>query len=176
MFYLPFKQLKVSCKFDDEEEEEKQEEFIKNRRKKNMELKHDTDESSNDEGSTLSSSDSSAAVGEALDEPQSSIQNLSLEAQKNNNKTMKPTLSQSTMNSHLFNSLPKYIFQSTHAALKSVNSILEEAKEQQRREAAINASEVESMEYPIEYIENQQHALQRHLSIKYELFSILNFT
>lgn len=67
------------------------------------------------------------------------------------------------MNSNLLNSLPKYIFQSEHERLTSVNNIIKDLKEQQDREHMV-ACEVS--EYPIEYIENQAHVINRHISIK----------
>lgn len=72
------------------------------------------------------------------------------------------------MNSHLLNSLPKYIFQTDHARLTSVANILKEVKEQQSRDGALNTINDlgEVSEYPIEFYENQQHAIERHMSIK----------
>lgn len=77
---------------------------------------------------------------------------------------LKPTFSQITMNSHLFNNLPKYIFQSEHAALKSVAKF----KDQQKNDPLNHLNlGYEVSEYPIEMIESQQHALERHMSIRY---------
>ena len=83
---------------------------------------------------------------------------------------LKHTLSQAMMNSTLLHSLPKYIFQSEHSRLKSVTSILKEVKEQQSRDAALQQAantEFEVSEYPIEYYEHQQHAIERQLNSKY---------
>jgi hypothetical protein len=84
--------------------------------------------------------------------------------------SLKQTHSEAMMNSHLLNSLPKYIFQTDHGSkLKSVKSILKEVEEQQNREengVSFGLSEVS--EYPIELYEHQQHAIERHMSIKYE--------
>ena len=77
------------------------------------------------------------------------------------------------MNSHLLNSLPKYIFQTDHSSLKCVKSILKEVQEQQNREDnGVNFGLSEVSEYPIELYEHQQHAIERHMSIKYEFFCI----
>ncbi len=82
--------------------------------------------------------------------------------------TLKPTISEAMMNSNLLQSLPKYIFQSEHEPLKSVKSILKKAKEDQAKDETpdIVNSAYEPPEYPIEIYEHQQHALQRHMSIK----------
>jgi hypothetical protein len=82
--------------------------------------------------------------------------------------TLKPTLSEAMMNSNLLQSLPKYIFQSDHEPLKSVKSILRKAKEDQAKDETpdIVNNGYELPEYPIEIYEHQQHALQRHMSIK----------
>ena len=82
---------------------------------------------------------------------------------------LKPTLSQAMMNSNLYQSLPKYIFQSEHAPLGKVNEILNEVKEQQNRDSEIHIvnGDYEVAEYPIEMYEHQQHAIERHMSIKY---------
>ena len=91
---------------------------------------------------------------------------------------LKPTFSQTTMNSHILNSLPKYIFQTDHAALKSVTNILNELKEQLSRDEDFDQISTptiyEVSEYPIAFIENQQHAIQRHMSIKWG-FLFLSF-
>ena len=71
------------------------------------------------------------------------------------------------MNSNHLNQLPKYIFQSEHDRLKSVKHILQEVQEKQNRENdPLENGGGEVSEYPIEYYEHQQHALQRHMSIK----------
>lgn len=89
------------------------------------------------------------------------------EAAAANEGGLKVTLSQAMMNSNLLNQLPKYIFQSEHERLKSVKHILDEVKEQQSRDNdPLASSGGEVSEYPIEYYEHQQHALQRHMSIK----------
>lgn len=79
---------------------------------------------------------------------------------------LKQTISQAMMNSNLLNSLPKYIFQSDHARLASVKNILKESKEQQNREENLTNNFGEVSEYPIEFYEHQQHAIERHMSIK----------
>jgi hypothetical protein len=83
---------------------------------------------------------------------------------------IKTTLSQAMMNSNLYQSLPKYIFQSEHAPLERVKDILNEVKEQQNRESDIinttTNGDYEVSEYPIEMYEHQQHAIERHMSIK----------
>lgn len=73
------------------------------------------------------------------------------------------------LSSNLYNSLPKYIFQSEHAPLDKVKEILDEVKEQQNRDSEVhmvNGVGYEVAEYPIEMYENQQHAIERHMSIK----------
>lgn len=96
-----------------------------------------------------------------------------------NDSGLKPTLSQAMMNSHLLQALPKYIFQSDHESLKSVNNILKEVKEQQNRDDRIgnigNIGGGEVSEYPIEHYEHQQHAIERHMSIKYLNFFLIFF-
>ncbi len=62
------------------------------------------------------------------------------------------------------NSLPKYIFETDHTQLKSVDSIL---KKIQLTEPFDDCGEVS--EYPIEYYENQQHAIERQMSVRYEI-------
>ena len=86
-------------------------------------------------------------------------------------KIIKTTLSQAMMNSNLYQSLPKYIFQSEHAPLERVKDILNEVKEQQNRESqdihTVGSGDYgEVSEYPIEMYEHQQHAIERHMSIK----------
>ena len=134
-----------SVHFDDDEADEK--------------VTKNISESSNDD-STVSSLDNSS------NELQENPSNLLPKS----GHGLKQTFSEATMNSHLLNSLPKYIFQTDHAALKSVANIINEVKEQQSRDAAMNIidSECEVSEYPIEFIENQQHAIQRHMSIKHD--------
>jgi hypothetical protein len=97
-----------------------------------------------------------------------STDNSTASGSNENGGALKETISQAMMNSNLLNSLPKYIFQSEHSRLKSVTSILKEVKEQQSRDAALQSttSECEVSEYPIEFYENQQHAIERHMSIK----------
>lgn len=80
--------------------------------------------------------------------------------------TLRPTLSQAMMNSNLLNSLPKYIFQSDHERLTSVNEIIKDLKEQQERQQNLTDTACEVSEYPIEYIENQAHVIKRHMNIK----------
>lgn len=64
------------------------------------------------------------------------------------------------MNSNLYQSLPKYIFQTEHAPLTMVNNILHNVQEKQAKESMINdAGEVS--EYPIEIYEHQQHAIEQ---------------
>lgn len=72
------------------------------------------------------------------------------------------------MNSNLFNSLPKYIFQSDHERLSRVTNIIKDLKEQQARESSadLNFDAGEVSEYPIEFIENQAHVINRHMNIK----------
>lgn len=83
---------------------------------------------------------------------------------------LKTTLSQAMMNSNLLNSLPKYIFQTDHSRLTSVNNIIKDIKEQQQQshETVVDLANggCEVSEYPIEFIENQAHAINRHISIK----------
>ncbi len=62
----------------------------------------------------------------------------------------------------LLNILPKYIFDAEHSKLKSVDSIIKSIHE---HDATLHTGEVS--EYPIEYYENQQHAIQRHMNITY---------
>lgn len=108
------------------------------------------------------------------DETKSDKSSSSLSSSHNDSGTniadggLKQTVSQAMMNSNLLNSLPKYIFQSEHSRLKSVTSILKEVKEQQSRDAALQSitDQCEVSEYPIEFYENQQHAIERHMSIK----------
>jgi hypothetical protein len=108
------------------------------------------------------------------DEIKSDKSSSSLSSSNNDSGTniadggLKQTVSQAMMNSNLLNSLPKYIFQSEHSRLKSVTSILKEVKEQQSRDAALQSitDQCEVSEYPIEFYENQQHAIERHMSIK----------
>lgn len=93
---------------------------------------------------------------------------------------LKPTLSQAMMNSNLLNSLPKYIFQSDHEQLTSVNKYIQDLKEQQAAHNSSTAdlnelgSACEVSEYPIEFIENQAHVINRHIS-KLVLFSGINY-
>ena len=82
-----------------------------------------------------------------------------------NNVSLKPTLSEAMMKSNLYQSLPKYIFQTEHAPLKMVNNILHNVQEQQTKESMIS-DPCEVSEYPIEIYEHQQHAIERHMSIK----------
>lgn len=81
------------------------------------------------------------------------------------NNRLRPTLSQAMMNSNLLNSLPKYIFQSDHEQLTSVNKYIQDLKDQEAREssAGLNAA-CEVSEYPIEFIEHQAHVINRHIS------------
>ena len=80
---------------------------------------------------------------------------------------LKQTHSEAMMNSHLLNSLPKYIFQTDHSSLKSVKNILKEVEEQQRREDnGLLGGITEVSEYPIELYEHREHAIERHMSIK----------
>ena len=58
------------------------------------------------------------------------------------------------------NSLPKYIFESDHSQLKSVESVLKKISS----DAFDDCGEVS--EYPIEYYENQEHAIQRNISVR----------
>jgi hypothetical protein len=83
-----------------------------------------------------------------------------------NNGDLKSTPSQTMLNSNLLNQLPHYIFQSDHASLKSVKNFLNEVKMQNNPDAALNNSNYELSDYPIEYIENQLHAIERHMSIR----------
>lgn len=85
------------------------------------------------------------------------------------NGSLKQTYSEAMMNSQLLNSLPKYIFQSNHARLTSVTPFINEIKEQKNLDgssADFQKSNDEVSEYPIELIENQKHAIERHMSIK----------
>ena len=86
---------------------------------------------------------------------------------------LKPSKSQAMMNSNLLHSLPKYIFQSNHSGLKSAERLVKKVKEQQtsKDDATVGAeSEFEVSEYPIEFYENQQHAIERHMKKKFTLF------
>jgi hypothetical protein len=86
---------------------------------------------------------------------------------------LKPSKSQAMMNSNLLHSLPKYIFQSEHSGLKSAESLVKKVKEQQtsKDDPTVGAeSECEVSEYPIEFYENQQHAIERHMKKKFTLF------
>lgn len=83
---------------------------------------------------------------------------------------LKQTHSQALMNSTLLHSLPKYIFQSDHDRLERVKDIMKDLKGN-RNQSSESLSELinndcEVSEYPIEYYENQQHAIHRHMSIK----------
>jgi hypothetical protein len=80
-----------------------------------------------------------------------------------------PTSTNSNNNSKLsplatakfdLNSLPKYIFESDHSQLKSVESVLKKISS----DAFDDCGEVS--EYPIEYYENQEHAIQRNISVR----------
>jgi hypothetical protein len=62
----------------------------------------------------------------------------------------------------LLNTLPKYIFDAEHSKLKSVDSII---KNIQEYDTSLHTGEVS--EYPIEYYENQKHAIERHMNITY---------
>lgn len=90
---------------------------------------------------------------------------------------LKPTLSQAMMNSNLLNSLPKYIFQSDHEQLTSVNKYIQDLKDQHGNDSSadLNSADLNSAcevsEYPIEFIENQAHVINRHIS-KFVLFFI----
>jgi hypothetical protein len=142
--------IKVNCSFEEAEDEE--EVVMKTRQQQLLLESLSQPASSSNDTSTLStdSGSSEATGGSARD-------------------SLKPTFSQATMNSHLLNALPKYIFQTDHAALKSVSTIIAEVKEKQSREdESLNRvnSEYELGEYPIELLENQQHAIERHMSIR----------
>lgn len=92
-----------------------------------------------------------------------------LKEKTGDSNSLKPTFSQAMLSSNLYNSLPKYIFQSEHAPLDKVKEILDEVKEQQNRDSEVhmvNGVGYEVAEYPIEMYENQQHAIERHMSIK----------
>lgn len=86
------------------------------------------------------------------------------------NNSLKETFSQAMLNSELYQSLPKYIFQSDHKPLTKVKSIYDETKVQQQRELEMDDSlgDCELSEYPIEHIEQQEHAFKRQMSIKQE--------
>ena len=80
--------------------------------------------------------------------------------------SMRETLSQAMLNSNLYQSLPKYIFQSEHEPLQLIKDLYEESKQQQNKGIEMDNGDCELSEYPIEFIEQQQHALQRQMSIK----------
>ncbi len=86
----------------------------------------------------------------------------------NSASSLKETFSQAMLHSELYQSLPKYIFQSEHKPLERVKKVYEETRVQQQRELDMDSSmgDCELSEYPIEHIEQQEHALQRQLSIK----------
>jgi hypothetical protein len=130
-------------------------------------LQHDSESSCESNNASTLSTDSSGGLAEGQD----TVQSLkTAETSSASPLPMKPTFSETTMNSHLLNALPKYIFQTDHAALKSVSTIIKEVKEKQSREEADSLnrvnSEYEVGEYPIEFLENQQHAIERHMSIR----------
>lgn len=99
------------------------------------------------------------------------INKLDLNEQDNGQKNdgLKKTYSEAMMNSQLLNSLPKYIFQSNHARLTSVTPFINEIKEQKNLDGSSANFQIPSdevSEYPIEILENQKHAIERHMSIK----------
>lgn len=85
---------------------------------------------------------------------------------------LKETFSQAVLHSDLYQSLPKYIFQSEHEPLQRVKSHYDEAKVQQEREIEmgdnIDMRHYDDTDYPIEHIENQQKKFIRQMSIKQE--------
>jgi len=91
----------------------------------------------------------------------------------NSSQGLKETFSQAMLHSDLYQSLPKYIFQSDHQPLQRVKTIYDEAKCQQQREIEIDESFGDSdcglSEYPIEHIEQQEKALKRQMSSKQEI-------
>ncbi|CAF0741436.1 unnamed protein product [Brachionus calyciflorus] len=134
----------------------------------------DSDESELSNKSSSENMQNISSNSEELDE----VKNLEIHDQHNNghngtngkhngsNGGLKQTYSEAMMNSQLLNSLPKYIFQSNHARLTSVTPFINEIKEQQNLELNDKAIDGEVSEYPIELIESQQHAIERHMSIK----------
>lgn len=120
-----------------------------------------------DDSDMTNKSDQSSSNPEELDV----INKLDLNEQDSGPKNggLKQTYSEAMMNSQLLNSLPKYIFQSNHARLTSVTPFINEIKEQKNLDgssASFPISNDEVSEYPIEIIENQKHAIERHMSIK----------
>jgi len=86
----------------------------------------------------------------------------------NSVNSLKETFSQAMLNSELYQSLPKYIFQSDHKPLELVRKVYDETRVQQQREIDMDSSltDCEISEYPIEYIEQQEHALKRQMNLK----------
>lgn len=86
----------------------------------------------------------------------SSASNSSAAININSNPLVSPSANQK----YDLNSLPKYIFDSDHSQLKSVETILKKIS----LETFDDSGEVS--EYPIEIFENQEHEIQRSISVR----------
>lgn len=84
--------------------------------------------------------------------------------QKNIDKNNNPTdfqKEETIMNSDAFNSLPN------HNGLECIENIMKQVKLQENHDIELCKTDYEVSEYPIEYYENQQHAIERHMKKKY---------
>ena len=85
---------------------------------------------------------------------------------KNNNNRTDSQKEEIRMNFDALNSLPNYIFESNHNDLESVENIMKQVKLQENHDIELCKTDYEVSEYPIEYYENQQHAIERHMKKK----------